>query len=129
MKSLLISLLISVSTSAFAVQHFTCYHDIYSDDRAVISLKNNDEGTLFLTSGLDDWGNQDHSGVMTLNKINETDKELTMQAKNSISTFTVKIPTTYLNRNLDDIKLNLTLKNESSGLNVEQELNCYTRNY
>lgn len=129
MKSLIFSLLISISSGAYAVQHFTCYHDMYSNDRAVISLKNNDEGTLFLTSGLDDWGNQENSGVMTMNKIEETDAELTMQAKNSVSTFTVKIPTNYLNRNLDDIKLKLTLKNEESGLKVDQELSCYTRNY
>ncbi len=130
MKSLLKVLTLSflMTANAFAVQHFTCFPpDINSNDRAVIALKTQTEGTLFLTSGLDDWGNQETSGVLLLNRVATTNEMETWVANNSIATFTVKIPKKVIGTNADNIELQLNLKSNNS--NVDQDLTCYTRMY
>lgn len=130
MKSLVLFLIFSVlsGANAFAVQHFTCFPpDVNSNDRAVIALKSATEGTLFLTSGLDDWGNQDTSGVLLLNKTGEKDDKQIWVANNTKSTFTAEIPKKHIGVNADSVKIKLNLK--SSNANVDQELDCYTRMY
>jgi hypothetical protein len=130
MKSLSIFLLFFFifSQTTLASQHFTCFPmETNSNDRAVISLKNQTEGTLFLTSGLDDWGNQNTSGVLLLSKTSEKDTVQTWVAHSTKSTFTVSLPAKSVGQNGDNIKIKLTLK--SSEQTVNQDLECYSRMY
>jgi hypothetical protein len=113
---------------AFAAQHFTCFPlEVNSNDRAVISIKNQTEGTLFLTSGLDDWGNQNTSGVLLLNKSTEKDSYQIWLAHSTKATFSVFLPSKSIGQNGDNIKIKLNLK--SSEQNINQELECYSRMY
>ena len=130
MKSLSIFLLsfFVFSQTSFAAQHFTCFPmETNSNDRAVISLKNQTEGTLFLTSGLDDWGNQNTSGVLLLSKTSEKDSIQNWVAHSTKATFTVSLPSKSVGQNGDNIKIKLTLKNSEQTVN--QDLECYSRMY
>jgi hypothetical protein len=130
MKSLSIFLLLFFifSQSSLAAQHFTCFPlETNSNDRAVISLKNQTEGTLFLTSGLDDWGNQNTSGVLLLSKMTEKDSFQTWVAHSTKATFTVNLPSKSIGQNGENIKIKLTLKSVEQTLN--QDLECYSRMY
>ena len=118
----------------WATQHFTCFPpDITSSDRVVISLKNSHTGTLFLSSGIDDYGNQENSGVLTLNKVeNETsyaaDENVTLwKSKNATSEFTVVISKDLIGATTDRASLILVLKNPQQ--EITQNLNCYSRIY
>ncbi|MFZ4713981.1 MAG: hypothetical protein ACOYL6_09730 [Bacteriovoracaceae bacterium] len=130
MKSLnkVLTLSFLITGNVFAVQHFTCFPpDIYSNDRTIISLKNGTEGTLFLTSGLDDYGNQNNSGVLLMSKKEDKAEVQVWVASNNKSTFTVQIPKKSIGVSADGIKVKLNLKSNQN--NVDQELDCYTRMY
>jgi hypothetical protein len=127
-RSIFLICLFACSKLAFAAQHFTCFPlELNSNDRAVISIKNQTEGTLFLTSGLDDWGNQNTSGVLLLSKSAEKDSYQIWLANSTKATFTVFLPSKSIGQNGDNIKIKLNLK--SSEQNINQELECYSRMY
>jgi hypothetical protein len=116
------------STQVFATQHFTCFPpDLQSTDRVIISLKDHASGTLVLTSGLDDWGNQESSGVLELRYSHQEMLVQVWVAKNANAQFTLAIPKNFIGTNSDQVKIALNLKNESN--NISQNLDCYSRIY
>ena len=121
-----------MSAPAQAFQQFTCWNlpaDINSTDRVVISVESATRvGTLFLTSGLDDAGNQNSIGPLTLEL---TSIQLGMGmwiAKNTTSTFTVMIPESSLGFPSDNVQMALDMMSNSSS-HVSTQLGCLTRIY
>lgn len=96
-------------------------------DRAIIALMTDNEGTLFLTSGLDDSGDQNSTGPLKITKTDQTESELIMEGKNSVSEFKVFIPLDAIGKNSDQVFLKLDLINKD--YRVNQDLDCFTRVY
>jgi hypothetical protein len=135
MKSLLTLAAFGIlfGSNAHAVQHFTCWNlplDAYSNDRVVISLSSATEGTLFLSSGLDDNGDQDSTGPLKMERVTARDGQSSWVAHNTTSTFTVVIPDSVVGHNADDVVLELDLSNDSeSSYHQALQIGCYTRMY
>ncbi len=134
MKILLssVAFVVLFSSKALAVQHFTCWNlpaSASDSQRVVISLVSANEGTLFLSSGLDDFGNQDSTGPLKLEKVATNANTLisTWSAKNTTSSFTVTIPDAVVGRNLNDVTLGLEMANDRD--HASFEIGCYTRIY
>ena len=118
----------SLISPLWATQHFTCFPpDITSSDRVVISLSDTVTGTLFLTSGIDDDGNQENSGVLPLKKEKDETYVTIWKSNNASSEFTVIIPKDVIGASTDNASLLLVLKNNER--EITQNLNCYSRIY
>lgn len=131
MKSSLISLTflctLMMSANSFAVQHITCFpYDMSTDDRAIMSLTTTETGTLYLTSGLDYWGNQENSGVLPMHKIDQNNQSSFYLAKNSIAVFKVTLPNAIIGRATSSFDATLSLKRNDQSAQVEQDLTCYS---
>jgi len=128
MKKILV-LFSLVSLNSFAIQHYSCFpKDAWSTDRVVISLeKDHQQGTLFLSSGIQDDGTHDHSPVMPMSFIQVENKTNIYFAENEVAEFKVYLPQSSFDQNLDDVEIKLLMKNQFS--EVTQNLNCYTRMY
>jgi hypothetical protein len=127
MKKLFLSLILSFNS--FAIQHFTCFsEDVRSTDKVIISLEQNHlQGTLFLSSGIQDDGSHEHSAVMKLKLIQSENNINFYFAENDVAQFQIEIPILVLDKNLDDVEIKLHMKNDYA--KVLQKLNCYTRIY
>lgn len=128
MKSLLISLTFLFSVSTYAVQHITCFpYDMNTNDRAIMSLTADGEtGTLYLTSGLDDWGNQENSGVLAMHKTEQNAQFSYYEAKNSVAVFKVALPNAIIGRATSSFDAKLNLERFDQSAQVEQDLTCYS---
>lgn len=127
MKSLFISLTFVFSISSYAVQHITCFpYDMNTNDRAIMSLTDHENGTLYLTSGLDDWGNQESSGVLAMYKVDQNTQSSFYEAKNSVAVFKVTLPNAIIGRATSSFDAKLNLKRFDNSAQVEQYLTCYS---
>lgn len=127
--SMIVGVLV-LSSSAFSAQHFNCRPmpvDPMLSDRAIIALMTESEGTLFLTSGLDDFGNQDSTGPLKIIKTAQTESEMILEGTNTTSQFKVVIPFSAIGKNSDQVFLKLEAVNKQANLN--QDLDCFTRVY
>ena len=132
MKSLFTLTVVGIlfSVNAHAVQFFQCWNlplDIDSTDRTVISLTSATEGTLFLSSGIDDDGNQDSTGPLKLVKGSTSGNSTVWTGKNTSSTFTVTIPNAAIGKTSNAVTLDLDLKNV--GNHSALQVSCYSRMY
>ncbi|MDH4468982.1 MAG: hypothetical protein QE271_13065 [Bacteriovoracaceae bacterium] len=110
----------------WATQHFTCFpDDVTSSDRVIISLKNSATGTLFLSSGIEDDGSHENSGVMELKNVNAENYVTMWRANNSLSEFTVFIDRNFIGVPSDNASVTLVMKNKDK--QITQYLSCYSR--
>lgn len=127
MKSLLFTLTFLCTVNCFAVQHITCFPiDMNTNDRTIISLTTPEVGTLYLTSGLDDWGNQENSGVLTMKKVDQNDQTYFYEAQNSVAVFKVALPFSVIGHATSSFDAKLNLRRFDQSAQVEQDLTCYS---
>lgn len=127
-----------VISAALRVQQINCFpEEVRSTDRVVISLQLPDEGelplngTLFLSSGLDDRGDQESTGPLPLRLAPETDEDaqkglVRYQAANDSSTFVVSIHHDDLGVAKKSFELNLELRRLSEKSGTRLTLGCYS---
>ena len=57
------------AVAASPIQHISCsFFNSSKSDRVVVSFNNKNTGTLFVTTGFDDFGNDQNTGVLTLTR-------------------------------------------------------------
>jgi hypothetical protein len=128
-----------VISAAIQVQQISCFPtEASSADRVVISLQLPDrpvelpvQGTLFLSSGLDDVGNQDSIGPLPLKLVPESDDDaqkglVRYQSSGDLSTFEVSIHQDDLGRTQKNFPLDLELMRLSDKYRTTEKLNCYS---
>src|SRR5437870_5202368 len=127
---------LAVAAALNSTQQINCSpkDSLNTNDRVVMSFAfpgSNKEipetGTLFLSSGFDDYGNQESSDVMTLAHIPENDEEASKglvlyQASNDASVFNVTISDRDLGKTIKSFEMGLELKRKSDGFKVVQDL-------
>lgn len=127
-----------IDPAAGGVQQINCFpKDPTQSDRIVISFqlpKTSEElpseGTLFLSSGIGEYGEEETSGVMKLVHVPETDVEASKglvryQARNSTSNFYVIVSEEDLGKTLRDFELRLQFERISDRYSVDQDVRCY----
>lgn len=91
-----------------------------------MSLSDSNTGTLYLTSGLDEWGNQENSGVLAMFKVDQNNQSSFYEAKNDVATFKVTLPNSVIGHATSSYEAILNLKRNDQSVQVEQDLTCYS---
>jgi len=132
-KKFFILLSLMIQLSAFALndfnQHITCFpSDIGSSERVIISLENKEHGTLYITSGLNDSGDQDSIGPLPLLFQREVSGTTLWQAIDEDGGhFQLGISKNDLFQSKDHISISIDLKRKN--YNNNDDLDCYSRLY
>ena len=130
---LLMTALLFCASSSYAVQYIDCIpSDGLSADHVIVSLKSAQEGTLYLSSGLDENGESENSGVLALAQSKVDADQANYSASNTKADFSFSIPADLVMRATPaheyfTATLNLKMKSEKYG--VDDELLCFARIY
>jgi hypothetical protein len=132
---------IALVAAALNVQQVNCFpkDDPMSNDRAVLSFvlpENPRElpavGTLFLSSGIGEYGEEENSGVMPLARLEDADSSsdlVQFAAQNQGSRFVVSIAEKDLGKASRDFTLTIDLERIADRYRVTQEVRCYANIY
>lgn len=124
--------LVHASFEEKIVQYVDCHPaDSMTNHRVIVSFESVSKGTLFLSSGIEDDGSQENSGVMTLfAEKNSIENTASFKAENSTSTFLFSLPADLLfKKTLNNFKASLDLKTKDGQHHIVSDLNCFTRLY
>lgn len=131
MKLLLSAFVSLMSTSAFAVQYIDCIPmPVENTDRVIVSLKDYQTGTLFITSGIASDGSTEDSGVLKLTAAPAISSLAAFTAENELVNFTFLMPAEIVQKPFSgyfDAQIVLNPKDGAS--EFKQTLNCFTRIY
>lgn len=130
---------LALATALVSTQQINCFpaKDLDSPDRLVMSLQLPSDsksmptnGTLFLSSGIDDDGRHDNSGVMQLDLIPASDEDLKARtvryiSEQNVSNFIVTMNEADIGKTLKSFSIQLTLERVADHYRVDQELVCY----
>ena len=128
---ILFALILLASVPAYAVQYIDCVPEpSENNDHVIVSLKDRTQGTLFLSSGINDDGSTDNSGILALTFVKEVNGTSTFHAQNRSSQFDFSFLSAMIQaRTFERFSAALSLHSNSASEDTDQKLNCFTRLY
>ncbi len=128
---MMIALSLLVGVPSFAVQYIDCVPEASNNnDHVIVSLKDRETGTLFLSSGINDDGSHENSGILELKFSKETNGTSVFHAENSVASFDFSLPTALVQaRTFERFFAGLELTSTTGVQGVSEKLNCFTRLY
>lgn len=132
-KMILVLTLISSSAFAAPVQFIDCSPKRpFTRDRVIVSVRPDQTGTIFLTSGIENDGSSENSGVLKAERVATLKPDVArFEAKNTVSLFAFELPVEWIfRRDYSFFDARLELGNlDRSGYPIVDELSCFTRIY
>jgi len=132
-KMILVLSLISSSAFAVPVQFIDCSPKRQpTRDRVIVSIRPDQTGTLFLTSGIENDGSSENSGVLPSTRVvTATPAVARFEAANRVSYFAFELPAEWVfRRDYGLFDASITLGNlDRTGTPIVDALTCFTRIY
>ena len=113
------------------VQYIDCSDtDAMSNDKIIISLRANDVGTLFISSGVEA-PEPNNSGVLPLHRSEVQDRAgfINYTAKNTLAGFRVSIPSNIIGKSADGFYVSLDGQMNDGSFGHGEDFVCFTRMY
>ena len=128
---IILALSLLVSVPSFAVQYIDCVPEPSdNNDHVIVSLKDRETGTLFLSSGINDDGSHENSGVLEL-KLSKEEKGMSFfHASNTVAQFDFSLPTDLVQaKTYERFFAALNMQSSESAYGMAGKLNCFARLY